>query len=103
MKQTSHMTQPFLAAIGRAAATLLTPCRCWAAGGPVLPWDYTLDVVQNFIAGPFAQFVIFILGIAAVFTFALAGDNELVRRLAKAVIGTGVALIVVQLLNYLAP
>jgi hypothetical protein len=37
--------------------------------------------------------------IGAMLAFALAGDNELVRRLLKAVIGTGVALIDVQLLN----
>jgi type IV secretory pathway VirB2 component (pilin) len=103
MKQASHSTQPFLAAIGCAAPTLFTPSRCWAAGEPVLPWDYTLDVMQNFVAGPCAQFVIVISGIAAVLTFALAGDNELVRRLVKAVIGTGVALIAVRLLSYLAP
>jgi type IV secretory pathway VirB2 component (pilin) len=59
--------------------------------------------MQNSIAGPFAQSVIVIAGIAAALTFAIAGNSELVRRLAKAVIGTGVALIAVQLLNYLAP
>ena len=103
MNQASHATRHFLAAIGVAAATLFAPRRCWAAEQPVLPWDNTLNVMQNFVAGPFAQSVIVLSSIAAVLTFALAGDNELVRRLAKAVIGTGVALIVVQLLNYLAP
>ena len=103
MNQASHVTRPLLAAIGTAAATLFTPRHCWAACEPVLPWDYTLDVMQNFIAGPFAQSVIVISGIAAVLAFALAGDNELVRRLAKAVIGTAVALIAVQMLNFLAP
>jgi type IV secretory pathway VirB2 component (pilin) len=103
MNQASHATRPFLAAIGGAAATLFAPWRCWAADQPVLPWDNTLNVMQNFVAGPFAQSVIVLSSIAAVLTFALAGDNELVRRLAKAVIGTGVAVIVVQLLNYLAP
>ena len=47
--------------------------------------------------------MVILSAIAAVLIFALAGDNEFVRRLAKAVIGTGVALIAVQLLNYLAP
>ena len=47
--------------------------------------------------------MIIISGIVAVLTFTLAGDNEFVRRLAKTVICTGVALIAVQLLNYLAP
>lgn len=103
MNQPSHATRPFLAAIGVAAAILFAPWSCWATDQPVLPWDNTLNVIQNFIAGPFAQSVIVLSSIAGVLTFALAGDNELVRRLAKAVIGTGVALIVVQLLNYLAP
>jgi type IV secretory pathway VirB2 component (pilin) len=103
MNQPPYTTRHFLTAIAGAAVTLFTPSHCWAAGQPVLPWDYTLDVMQNFVAGPFAQSVIVLSGIAAVLTFALAGDNELVRRLAKAVIGTGVALIAVRLLNYLAP
>lgn len=64
---------------------------------------HTLDVMQTLIAGPFAQSVIVISGIAVLLTFALAGDSELARRFTKAVIGTGVALIAVQLLNYLAP
>ena len=103
MNQASHTSRPFLAAIGGAAATLFTPSRCWASCNAVLPWDYTLDVMQNSIAGPFAQSVIVISGIAAALTFAIAGNSELLRRLAKAVIGTGVALIAVQLLKYLAP
>lgn len=103
MNQASLATRHFLAAIGVAATTLFAPWRCWAAEQPDLPWDNTLNVMQNFVAGPVAQSVIVLSSIAAVLTFALAGDNELVRRIAKTVIGTGVALIVVQLLNYLAP
>jgi type IV secretory pathway VirB2 component (pilin) len=103
MNQASGATRHFLAAIGTAAATLFAPSRCWGADQPVLPWDYTLDVIQNFVAGPLAHFVIAISSIVALLAFALAGDNEVVRRLAKAAIGTGVALVAVQLLNYLAP
>ncbi len=103
MNQASHATQPFLAAICSAAATLFTPSHCWAAGPVNLPWDYALEVIQSFVAGPLAHSVIVISSIVAMLAFALAGDNELVRRFAKAVIGTGVALIAVQLLNYLAP
>ncbi len=103
MNQASHATRPLLTAIGGFAAILLTSAHSWATDRPVLPWDYTLDVTQNFVAGPLAHSVIVMSSIAAVITFALAGDNELVRRLAKALIGTAVALIVVELLNYLAP
>ena len=79
------------------------PSPCSAAQQAALPWDYTLNAIQNFVTGPLAHFVIVVSGICALLGFALAGDNELVRRFAKAVIGTSAALLAVQLLNYLAP
>jgi type IV secretory pathway VirB2 component (pilin) len=90
----------FAAATG---ATLFASSDCWAAGQAVLPWDYTLDVIQNFVAGPLARSVIVISGIVAIVAFVLADDSEVARRSAKAVIGAGIVLIAVQLLNYLAP
>lgn len=102
MKQTSDWTRYFGAAAS-AAATMLNPSHGWAAEPAVLPWDYTLDAIQNFVAGPLAHFVIAVSGICALLGFALVGDNELVRRFAKAVIGTGAALLALRLLNYLAP
>ncbi len=103
MNQASRATAHFLSIVVTAATTLAAPSHFVAANQPALPWDYTLNVIQNVVVGPLAMFIIVISGIAAVLGFALDGDNELVRRLAKAVIGTGVALIAVQLLNYLAP
>jgi len=103
MTQASNKSKRFLAALCSAAATLFAPSHCWAADQANLPWDYTLDVIQNFVAGPLAHSVIIISGIVAMLAFALAGDSELVRRFAKAAIGTGIALVAVQLLNYLAP
>ena len=103
MNQASHACRPFLAAIFSATATLFTPSHCWASGEAVLPWDYTLDVLQNFVAGPLAHFVVVSSSIVTLLAFALAGDSELARRFAKALIGTGVAVIVVRLLSYLAP
>ena len=103
MNQASHRSRPFLAAIGSAAATLFTPSYCWAAGEAVLPWDYTLDVIQNFVAGPLAHLVVVTSSIIALLAFTLAGDTEFARRFAKTVIGTGIALIAVRLLNSLAP
>jgi type IV secretory pathway VirB2 component (pilin) len=103
MSQASRSPRYFRAAAGGVAAIFFTPCHCWAADQAVLPWDYTLTVMQNFVAGPLAQSVIAISAIAAVLGFALAGDSEVTRRFAKAAIGTGIALIAVQLLNYLAP
>ncbi len=76
---------------------------CWATDQPALPWDYTLDVMQNYIAGPLAQAVIVVSSIVAMLAFTLAGDSELARRFVKTVFGTGVALVAVQLLNYLVP
>ena len=75
----------------------------WGADPAVLPWDYTLNAIQNFVAGPLAHLVIIIAAICAVLGYAVAGDSELVPPIAKAVIGTGAALLAVQLLNYLAP
>jgi len=103
MNQASRTTRPFLAAIDGAAATLFTPRHGWAAGEAVLPWDYTLDVIENLVAGPLAHFIIVTCSIVALLAFALAGDTELARRFAKTVVGTGLALLAVQLLNYLAP
>jgi type IV secretory pathway VirB2 component (pilin) len=102
MNQASHWTRYFVATAS-AAAALFNPIDGWAADPAVLPWDYALDSIQNFVAGPLAHIVIVIAAICAVLGFALAGDNELVRRFAKAVVGTGAALLAVQLLNYLAP
>jgi type IV secretory pathway VirB2 component (pilin) len=99
MNQASHWTRYFVAAAG----VLFNPSHCWAADSAVLPWDYPLEVIQNFVIGPLAHFVIVSAAICAVLGFALAGDNELVRRLARAAVGTGAALIAVQLLNYLVP
>jgi len=59
---------------------LFTPSHCWAAGEAVLPSDYTLDVIQNFLTGPLAHFVIVTSSIVALLAFALAGDTELARR-----------------------
>lgn len=102
MNQASNKIQRFLAALCSAAATLFAPSHCRAADQANLPWDYTLDVIQNFVAGPLAHSVIVISSIVAMLAFALAGDSELVRRFAKAVVGTGIALVAARLLNYLA-
>ncbi len=103
MNPASHRTVCFFAFAATVAAAVCAPSHCWSAEQAVLPWDYTLHTIQNFVAGPLAHFVIVVSGICAVLGFALAGDNELVRRFAKAVIGTAAALLAVQLLNYLAP
>jgi type IV secretory pathway VirB2 component (pilin) len=103
MNPLSNATPHFLMAFSGSATILLAPGRCWAADPPLLPWDCTLTAIQNFVVGPVAHAVIVISGIVALLVFALGGDSELARRFARAVVGTAVALIAVQLLNYLAP
>lgn len=79
------------------------PAHSWATDQPILPWDYTFNALQHFVTGPFAHSVIIICSIGAMLAFVLAGDNELARRFARAVIGIAIALVAAQLLNYLAP
>ena len=102
MNQAPGKNQPFLAVLSATAGTLFAPSCCWAASQANLPWDSTLDAIQNFVAGPLAHLVILVSGVGAALTCALADDNDLARRSAKAVLGTGLALIAVKLLNYLA-
>ncbi len=102
MEQASHWTR-YVTPAASAAIMMFDPGRGWAAASAVLPWDYTFSAIQNFVAGPLAHLLIVIAAICAVLGFALAGDNELVRRFARTIIGTGAALLAVRLLNYLAP
>jgi hypothetical protein len=99
MNQASNQRLHLLAVIASPTATLAAPSDRRAAGQAGLPWDYTLDTIQNFAA----HSVNVISSIAATLAFVLTGDSELARRFAKAVVGTGVALLAVRLLNYLAP
>jgi type IV secretory pathway VirB2 component (pilin) len=103
MNKESHVTRQFFATLALSTVTACAPGRCWAADGASLPWDYTLNFLQHLVAGPIAHSVIVLSIIAALLAFALAGDSELARRLAKTAFGTALALIVVELLNYLVP
>ena len=96
-------TQYSLFGVIDVTATLIKPRRSWADSQATLPWDQTLTVMQSFVAGQFAHSVLVISAVVAMLAFALAGDGELARRFAKTALGTGVALLAVQLLNYLVP
>jgi type IV secretory pathway VirB2 component (pilin) len=102
MNQAPGKNRPFLAVLSATAGTLFAPSCCRAASQANLPWDSTLDAIQNFVAGPLAHSVILVSGVGAALAFGFAGDNDLARSLAKAMLGTGLALLAVQLLNYLA-
>lgn len=84
-------------------AVLINPSRSWADNQATLPWDQTLTAIQNFVAGQVADAVLVISAIVAMLAFALAGERELARRFAKTALATGVALLALQLLNYLVP
>lgn len=103
MNRASVWPKYCLICLSGVSATLFSPSLSWADSQAVLPWDQTLTIMQNFVAGPLAQSVLVISSVVAMLAFALAGDSELARRFAKMVIGTGTALIAVQLLNYLVP
>ncbi len=103
MNRTSIWPKYCLIGFGGVSATLFLPSWSWADSQAALPWDQTLTIIQNFVAGPLAQSVLMISSVAAMLAFALAGDSELARRFAKMVIGNGAAVIAVQLLNYLVP
>ena len=87
MNQASHATRPFLTAIGGFAAILLTPAHSWATDQPALRCGYTLDYAE-FHRRAARTFVIVTSSTVAMLAFALAGDSELVRRLAKVCLAT---------------
>ncbi len=92
----------FIGVIG-VTATLFTRSRSWADSQAVLPWDQTLTVMQDFLVSQLAHSLLMTSAVAAMLAFTLAGDSELARRFAKTVLGTGLALVAVRLLNYLVP
>ena len=102
MNRASIWTKYSLFGVIDVTATLIRPSRSWADSQAMLPWDHTLTVMQNFV-GQVAQSVLVISAVVAMLAFALAGESELARRFAKTALGTGVALLAAQLLNYLVP
>ena len=101
MSQASIQTRNLLAALIAAVLSVSRPSVGHAATQATLPWDETLDIVQNFLIGPVAHSVIAISVIAASLAYAVAGDSKLARHLAKAAVGSAVALVAVELMNYL--
>ena len=101
MNRASIWPKYCLIGLSGVSAALFLPSWSWANSQAALPWDLSLTIIQNFVAGPLAQSVLVISAVVAMLAFALAGDNDLARRFARTVIGTGAAVIAVQLLNYL--
>ena len=103
MKMASAQIKRFLIVATAAAAVALQPASSWAATAAELPWDQPLVALQAALIGPVAHSLIAMSFIGAVFAYAIAGDSEIARRLAKAGLGVSVALGVLRLMKYLVP
>ena len=85
-----------------AAASALQPAQCWAVAPAALPWDYTLNVVQSFLTGAAADFLIIAALISAGVLYAVGHDAG-ASRLAAAGITTYLALHALRLIGYALP
>ncbi len=102
MKRASRQIHTFLAAT-TGVRPVLQPASFLASTGAGFPWDAPLQALQEALIGPVAHSLIAMSVIGTVFVYAIGGDSEIARRLAKAGIGVGVALGVLRLMNYLLP
>ncbi len=100
MKRAYRQIHTFLAAAS-GVTLVLQPASCLASPGAGFPWDVPLEALQEALIGPVAHSLIAMSLIGAVFVYAIGGDSEIARRLARAGIGVGVALGVLRLMNYL--
>lgn len=103
MKIAAAQINRFLIAATAVAAVALQPASSWAATAAEFPWDESLGALQQALIGPVAHTLIGVSFVGAVFVYAIAGDSEIARRLAKAGLGVSVALGVLRLMNYLVP
>jgi type IV secretory pathway VirB2 component (pilin) len=95
MKRASKRIHGFL-----ATAVAVTT---WATPGAAFPWDAPLEALQQTLVGPVAHSLIAMSFIGAIFAYAIAGDSQVARRLARAGLGVSVALSVLGLMNYFLP
>lgn len=103
MKMASRQIDRWFVAATAATAAALWPAPSWAKTDSGLPWDQPLEAMQAALIGPVAHSLIAMSFIGAVFAYAIAGDSEIARRLAKAGLGVSVGLILLRLMNYLLP
>jgi type IV secretory pathway VirB2 component (pilin) len=103
MQRASKRIHSFLVAAPAATAAALWPASSWATTGAGFPWDQPLEAVQQTLVGPVAHSFIVMSLIGAVFAYAIAGDSDIARRLAKAAVGVSIALGVLRLMNYVLP
>ncbi len=103
MKMTSAQINRFLIAATAAAAVALQPASSWAATAAELPWDRPLEALQQTLIGPVTHALIAMSFVGAVFVYAIFGHSDIARRLAKAGLGVGVALVLLRLMKFLFP
>ena len=77
MNQTHTLMDKCLAAVSLAALATLHPSQGWAAVPGALPWDYTLNVIEDFVTGPVADVLIVAYLISAGILFAVDGHAAL--------------------------
>jgi type IV secretory pathway VirB2 component (pilin) len=103
MNETHTLMDKCLAAVSLAALAALQPSQGWAAVPGALPWDYTLNVIQDFVTGPAADFLIVADLISAGILFAVGGHAARAGRLAALGIATYLALHALHLIDYVLP
>lgn len=104
MKCAFQPTASSLITAGVTAAFLLSASPCLAAQtAGALPWDQTLIALQNFLVDSLAPAVIVLAFSGAVILYPLGGHDQQAGRIVGSGIGCCVALLIVQLLNYVLP
>ena len=103
MKRAFQSTASSLVTAGVTTALLLPGSSCFAAPTAALPWDYTLIALQDMLNSYVAPAAILLALSGAIVLYSLGGHDKQAGRLAGSGIGGCVALLVVQLLNYVFP
>jgi len=103
MKRASKRIHRFLATAVAVTTAALQPASSWATPGAAFPWDAPLEALQQTLTGPVAHSLVAMSFIGAIFAYAIAGDSQVARRLARAGLGVSVALGVLWVMNYLLP
>jgi type IV secretory pathway VirB2 component (pilin) len=98
MNETQALMRKWQDAVRIAAVAALLPSQSWAAAGR-LPWDYTLDVVRQFLVGPAAGFLVVTALIGASVLYAFGGHDARTERLAAAGVFTYLVLHVLRLIG----
>ena len=100
MNLTQTLMGKRLVALSLAVVAAIQPSQGWTAVPGALPWDYTLNVVQDFLTGSAADFLIAFALTGAGVLYAVGGHDARAGRLTAAGITTYLALHVLHLIDY---